>query len=363
VYCGGVKFNVFSLMQWPPDRSQEQVYANELEQLRLAEAQGYDGAWLAEHHFSRYGIGPSIHLTAAALAARTERIRIGTAVTILPFFHPLRLAEEIAMLDIMSGGRFDWGIGRGYQGHEFAGFGADIEKSHLVFREQLEIVLRAWTGEPFSYRGEFFQIPELQCLPTPVQTPHPPIWIAALSPSTLQWAAENDYPVLTDQFSPTHRIEANRSLYREAGRAAGHDVARHECPVLRQVYVGETTAKAREQAAPGLLWYYRALSRVGSPGGPEGRIPENYSFYRIFGESSQGHGFDPDADPDAFLDFLFENCTIVGDEAFCRDKLSELQERIGLESLIAWQNFGDLPHEATLASQRRLIEKVAPAFA
>jgi alkanesulfonate monooxygenase SsuD/methylene tetrahydromethanopterin reductase-like flavin-dependent oxidoreductase (luciferase family) len=353
-----MKFAVFSLMQWPADRSQQQVYANEIEQLALAESQGYDAAWLAEHHFSRYGIGPSIHLTAAHLAARTERMRIGTAVTILPFFHPLRLAEEIAMLDIMSEGRFDWGIGRGYQGHEFAGFGADIEKSHLVFREQLEIVMKAWTGERFSYAGEFFQIPELECLPTPVQQPHPPIWIAALSPSTMEWAAENDYPMLTDQFSPVARIEENRSTYRDAGARASVDLGRHELPVLRHVYVGETMARAREEAARGLLWYYRALSRVGSPGGPDGAIPENYSFYRMFGED----GFNPDRDPDAFLEFLFENCTIVGDEAYCRDKIGELQERIGLDYLIAWQNFGDLPHEASLASQRRLIEKVAPSF-
>ncbi len=353
-----MKFHVFSLMQWPQDRSQEAVYANELEQLTIADAQGYDGAWLAEHHFSRYGIGPSIHLTAANLAARTQRIRIGTAVTVLPFFHPLRLAEEIAMLDILSGGRFDWGIGRGYQGHEFAGFDEDIAKSHLVFREQLEIILKAWTGERFSYDGEFFQLPELECLPTPVQKPHPPLWIAALSPSTMEWAARSDLPMLTDQFSPTTRIEENRRIYREAGEAAGHDIGRHELPVLRHVYVGETMAKAREEAGAGLLWYYRALSRVGSPGGPEGEIPENYSFYRMFGED----GFNPDKDPEGFLDFLFENCAIVGDEGFCRDRIAELQERIGLDSLICWQNFGDLSHEASMASQRRLIEKVAPAF-
>ena len=117
--------------------------------------------------------------------------------------------------------------------------------------------------------------------------------------------------------------------------------------------------KAREQAGPALLWYYRSLARVGSPGTPDGKLPENYSFYRLFGEE----GFNPDHDPQGFLDFLFENCTIVGDEAYCRDKLAELQERIGLDYLLAWQNFGDLPHELTMASQRRLIDKVAPAFA
>ncbi len=354
-----MKFAVFSLMQWPEDRSQEDVYRNELEQLTVAEVQGYHAAWLAEHHFSRYGIGPSIHLTAANLAARTERIRIGTAVTILPFFHPLRVAEEIAMLDIMSNGRFDWGVGRGYQGHEFSGFGVDIGKSHLIFREQLDLIKRAWTGERFSHDGEFFQFPELECLPTPVQKPHPPIWVAALSPSTAEWAAEHGYPVLTDQFSPIQRIEETRGIYRKKARACSVDVSGFTFPTLRQVYVGETMAKAREEAGPALQWYYRSLARVGSPGGPSGPVPENYSFYRLFGED----GFNPDKDPEGFLSFLFDNCTIVGDEAYCRDKLVELQERIGLDYLLAWQNFGDLPHELTMASQRRLIDKVAPAFA
>ena len=354
-----MKFAVFSLMQWPENVSQSDVYRNELEQLTVSEEQGYFAAWLAEHHFSRYGIGPSIHLTAANLAARTSRIRIGTAVTVLPFFHPLRVAEETAMLDIMSEGRFDWGVGRGYQGHEFAGFDIDIKRSHEIFREQLEVIKQAWTGERFSHQGEFFQFPELECLPTPVQQPGPPIWIAALSPTTLEWAAESGYPVLTDQFSPTHRIENNRKAYAEAASRAGFDPSAFEFPTLRQVYVGESMAKAREEAGPALLWYYRALSRVGSPGGPGGEIPENYSFYNMFGED----GFNPDKDPEGFLDFLFENCTVIGDEVYCREKLVELRERIGLDYLLAWQNFGDLPHELTMASQRRLIEKVAPDLA
>ncbi len=354
-----MKFAIFSLMQWPEDRSQTDVYTNELQQLTEAEAQGYDAVWLAEHHFSRYGLSASTHLLAAHLAARTRRIRIGTAVTILPFMHPLRAAEELAMLDVLSEGRLDWGAGRGYQGHEFAGFGVDIAKSHRIFREQLDVIRRAWTGERFAHEGEFFRFRELVCLPTSIQKPHPPIWIAALSSSTIEWAADHGYLVLTDQFSPVHRIEENRQLYFERAAKAGVDIETVELPTLRQVYVGETMKKAREQAAPALLWYYRSLARVGSPGGPGGEIPENYSFYRIFGEE----GLQPDRDREGFLKFLFDNCTIIGDEAYCRDKIAELRERIRLNYLIAWQNYGDLPHEAAQASQRRFIEKVAPAFA
>ena len=354
-----MKFAVFSLMQWPEDRSAADVYRDEIDQLVEAEAQGYDAAWLAEHHFSRYGIAPSIHLTAANLAARTTRIRIGTAVTVLPFFHPIRVAEEIAMLDHLSRGRIDWGAGRGYQGHEFDGFGVDITKSHLIFREQLDVIRRAWTGERFAWEGEFFRFPEMQVLPTPVQRPHPPIWIAAISPTTLEWAADHAYPVLTDQFSPTQRIEEGRALYFERAARAGVDVETVELPTLRHVYVGETQERAREEAAPALLWYYRSLARVGAPGGPSGKLPENYSFYRLFGEE----GFNPDHDPEGFCQYLFDNCVIVGDAAYCRDKIAELRERCRLNYLIAWQNFGSLPHEATRASQRRFIEKVAPAFA
>jgi alkanesulfonate monooxygenase SsuD/methylene tetrahydromethanopterin reductase-like flavin-dependent oxidoreductase (luciferase family) len=354
-----MKFAVFSLMQWPEDRSAADVFRDELDQLVSAERQGYHGAWLAEHHFSRYGIGPSIHLTAAHLAARTTKIRIGTAVTILPFFHPLRVAEEIAMLDVLSGGRIDWGVGRGYQGHEFAGFGVDIAQSHLIFREQLEIVKRCFTEERFGYDGTFFRFPPLEVLPKPVQQPYPPIWIAALSPSTLEWAADAGYPVLTDQFSPTSRIAELRPTYFARAAAAGVDVARVDLPILRQVYVGETMAKARAEARPALLWYYRALARVGSPGGPSGKIPDNYSFYRLFGEGL----LNPDADPDAFCQYLFDNCTIIGDAAYCRDKITELIERCRLNYLITWQNFGGLAAAATAASQRRFIEQVAPAFA
>lgn len=351
-----MQFAVSSPMQSPGGRGEGDGFREELEQLALAEEQGFDAAWLVEHHGSRRGIGPSIHLAAAHLAARTRRIRIGAAVAVRPSFHPLRAAEEVAMLDHLSGGRVDWGVGCCSAGREPAGPGAGVANSHRRFREQLEIVRRAWTGERFAFEGQFHRFPELQVLPTPVQRPHPPIFVAALSPETVAWAADHAYPVLTDQLTPVHRIEESRRTWRERAARAGLDPARVALPTLRQVYVGETFAKAREEAAPALLRHHGALARVGSPGGSP---PTNPAFHRIFGEER----LDPDRDRDAFLAYLFEHCAIVGDEAFCREKLREHRERYGLDYLIAWQSFGDLPHAATLASQRRLIEKVAPAFA
>ena len=350
-----MEFSVFSLMPWPHGGASQQACADALAQLTTADSQGYAGAWIAEHPLSPYGIGPSTHLAAAHLSARTSRIRIGTHGALRPGFHRLRLAEEIAMLDIMSGGRFDWGLA-------CSDPVTDSARSHpegrLVFREQLEIVKRAWTGQTFSYEGEFFQTPEVVCLPTPVQQPHPPIWITAPSPPALEWAAQNDYPMLSDAFAPTDRIAEQRAVYLAAGEEAGHPVARHRLPVVRLLFVGETTAKAREQVASGLLGYYRALSRMASNRQSDAESPEHNAFHETLGRD----GIGPDAGPDEFLDFLFENCAIVGDEACCCDKIAELDERIGLTSLICWQNFADLSHEASLASQQRLIERVAPSF-
>ncbi len=292
-----MEFHLFDLLEWPPGVGREPAFRDELERLALAEEQGYAGAWIAEGDPARAGIGPGVHLAAAWLSARTTRIRIATSVRIPPFFHPLRLAEEIAALDIQSGGRFEWGVSPGDASDE----------GRRIFREQLTIARTAWTGESFRHDGDFFQIPELQCLPAPVQQPHPPIWIAALDRPTVEWAGQNGLGIFGDAAAPTAQLEDTRRVHREAVSAARRDPV--GLPVVRRMYVGETTARAREEAGPA-----------------------------------------PDAE------------SIVGDAIYCRDRIVELHERIGLDRLVCWQSFGRLPHEAILASQRRLIEKVAPAF-
>ena len=354
-----MKFSAYSLMQWPDSRTPGDAFRDELEQMCEADVQGYHSAWLAEHHFSRYGVAPAIHLNAAHLAARTRTIKIGAAVTILPFMHPLRLAEEVAMLDILSGGRLMWGAGQGYEVDDLSASEADNRRAHEIFCEQLEVIGKAWTGESFDHGGEFFQFSELQCFPNPVQRPGPPVYISAANPSTLEWAAVHGYPVLGDAFSPDSRLAGNRQLYLgHAEKAQGVTVQR-EIPTLRHVYVGESMAKAREEAAPGLLDYSRSLVRTSTPNGESGAARrEADSFHRFFGEEGRGL----ERDPEVFLEFLFERCTIVGDAAYCRDRIAELRESTGLDHLIAWQNFGNLSHTQSMASQKRLIDRVAPAF-
>src|SRR6202521_2906431 len=151
------------------------VYTRAIERFDIMDREGYDAVWLAEHHFSSFSVCPSVHMMGAVAAARTERLRIGTGVSLAPFYHPLRLAEEVALLDQVSGGRVNWGAGRGFARVEFENFGVPPEESTSRFRETVEIVLRAWTEERLSFAGAHFRFDGVEVLPKPMQLPHPPV--------------------------------------------------------------------------------------------------------------------------------------------------------------------------------------------
>ena len=155
-----MRFSTQNLLSLREGQSHAQVYANTLDECRLAEELGFHTVWLAEHHFSPYGIAPSLPVLAAAVARETRRVRIGTAVVVAPFAHPIRIAEEWAMVDILSEGRLDFGIGRGYQPAEFRGLGISMEKTRERFDESLELIRRAWTEERCTFEGEFYQARE-----------------------------------------------------------------------------------------------------------------------------------------------------------------------------------------------------------
>src|SRR5712692_742201 len=192
-----MRFSIQNLLSLRDGQSHAQVYANTLDECKLAEELGFHTVWLAEHHFSVYGIAPSLPVLAAAIARETRRVRIGTAVVVAPFAHPVRIAEEFAMVDILSGGRLDFGIGRGYQPKEFRGLGISMEGTRERFDEALEIIRRAWTGDRVTFEGRFYQVRDLRILPRPVQKPHPPFWTAAVSPDTYTLAARKGFKILT----------------------------------------------------------------------------------------------------------------------------------------------------------------------
>ena len=177
-----MKVGVLQFFSWPGRHGPlEDVYARALERIEIMDRGGFDAVWLAEHHFTTFSVCPSVHMLGTLAAARTKRLRIGTAVSLAALYHPLRLAEEVALLDMLSGGRVNWGAGRGFAHSEFNAFGVPPEESAERFREAVEIVLQAWTQERFSFQGTHFNFDDIEVLPKPLQQPHPPIWMAATS--------------------------------------------------------------------------------------------------------------------------------------------------------------------------------------
>lgn len=284
--------------------------ASALPLLEAAESQGYHGAWLGDPDHASDSAATT-HLALAGFAAKTRTIGITAALTLRPSAHPLRLAEEIAMLEIMSGGRFRWSA---------AARSTEDERSTAVFREQLEVVRLALSGERFSFAGEFFEIPELACLPAPESQPHPlpALWLdgPALDGGAAA-APMRDYPVVVDPFVSLARAERAREL------------GKQPLSIVRCIHVGESDARARAEAEPALHAAAAAFS-----GSPDGAVPGDWA--------------------------------IVGDAARCRELVAELLERTDADTLVAWQDFGGpaaaMAPAAAAASQRRLIEDIAPTF-
>jgi len=217
-----MRFGTFFFFQAPPGHRHADIIRRELEQIEWTEELGFDEAWLTEHHFIEYGLSVDPASLAAAAASRTRRIRIGLAAAILPFHHPLRLAEQMALVDIISGGRLDVGVGRGNRPAEFRGYRVPQEQSRDRFDEAVEIMVRAWTEERFAYDGRFFQVPELSVIPKPVQRPHPPLYQVCVSKDGIENTALRGWPMLNSVlFGPVEQLVGNRDTYVETLRKAG----------------------------------------------------------------------------------------------------------------------------------------------
>lgn len=260
-----MKVGVLQFFSWPERRVPlTTVYERALRRIEVMDRTGYDAVWLAEHHFSSYSVCPSVHLMGMHVADRTARLRIGMAVTLAAFYHPLRIAEEVALLDVLSGGRVNWGAGRGFDRTEHAAFDVTAEESYPRFRENIDIVQRAWTEERFTYAGRYWQFDDVEVLPKPLQQPHPPMWVASSSPAAIEWAAAAGHSILMDPHSTHVEIAEKRRLYDDALRAAGHDTGGRDIPVARLIAIAATESEAQEVARRGAAWILRSYNNPDS---------------------------------------------------------------------------------------------------
>ena len=344
-----MKFGTFHLFQKPPGRSDSDVFAAELAQIESAEALGFDGVWLAEHHFQWYGIGTDLMQIGAWVAARTERVRIGTAIVTLPFHDPLRLAEQAATLDIMSGGRLDLGVGRGYQATEFAGFGVPMDESRARFDECIEILIRAWTEESFSYDGRFTQVQDVSVLPKPLQAPHPPIYVASwMTPETIRYAAERGYPIISPAGLAADQIKTNYQLYRETLELAGRP-GDADLPALVHVYVDDSDERAKEIGADYSRRYGASLATLGSPSAKDGELPAGYSTYDGFEMGAQ-------------VRETRQELKLFGSPETVARRIEWLRDELGVNYVLCWMNMGGLDPELVQRSMGLFAREVMPRF-
>jgi alkanesulfonate monooxygenase SsuD/methylene tetrahydromethanopterin reductase-like flavin-dependent oxidoreductase (luciferase family) len=250
-----MKFGILQFFSWPERRVPlPVVYERALQRIEIMDKSGYDAVWLTEHHFSDYSVCPSIPVMGAHVAARTRRLRIGAAVTLAAFYHPLRLAEEIALLDILSGGRVNWGAGRGFDEREFRTFKVPAEQSQARFREAVDVVMRAWASDHLTYKGQFFSFENVEVLPKPLQQPHPPVWVAAGSPEATKWAAASGYSILIGPHGTDDEIGQQWEYYRNCLSEHGYSIDKREIPTARLLAIAPTDNAAAEVAREGVKW-------------------------------------------------------------------------------------------------------------
>lgn len=250
----GLLYDFRNPAQWrvPNDR----LYAQTIEQIVFAEQLGFDSVWISEHHFLDDGYCPSLLTVAAHVAARTSRVRIGTSVLLLPFHDPLRVAEDAATVDILSGGRLDLGIGLGYRAEEFEVFGFPRRQRPSRFEEHLAILRKAWSGGPFTHAGRYRRIEQpIRVTPLPLQRPHPPVWCAAAGIPAAERAGRERLHLT---------IRGGRDVYEAWARgleAQGENVADYQCVTRRSFYVADDPERAWAEIAPHIIYQTEAYAQ------------------------------------------------------------------------------------------------------
>ena len=334
-----MKFGVFYQLPCAEDQSPAQRYQDTIAQVQLADQLGFDAAWLAELHFnSRFSVMPAPMVIGAAMAQTTSRIRIGTAVHLVPLHQPIRLAEEAAALDVLSGGRSIFGIGRGAIPAHFQGYAVDYEEARERFTEGLEMVLGMWASDGYSYQGKYHQVEGINLAPKPIQKPHPPVYIASNSPDTFNLVGQLGHNILVAPTIVTVQgALTGLETYRRELEENGHDQADRDVNVTVHVNVNHDEAKARDGFEQTINNYLGTLR----------------------GGSGRGSARAQTLDYETVLD----EYAAVGTPEQVAEKLDKFKGMYGPDGFICWFNTGGMiPHEDVANSMNLFAQEVMPEF-
>lgn len=350
-----MKFGILYNTDYYPDvhGSASQYYGQILEQTQLEEELGFDAVWFGEHHYSGYSFG-SPPVIAMAAAARTKRIRLGTGVSLIPLNHPVRLAEEYAMLDVLSNGRLEYGIGRGFLKYSHQIFGVNEEENHQRYHEGTDIIVKAWTStEPFSYQGKFWQLKDYTFFPKPIQKPYPPIYASGVvTPESYAWAGRNGFHLSTGFFVPSQEVIQNGiQLYRKTLVEHGHNPAERDISGVFQMYCGESNEEAHRNGGQHVLNYYNFFASLDQRSPHTSRAFEHYKggVSRLFAGTT-------------YEDLDKRNLIMIGDPENLIERIKWAQEFYGTNYLIFEVAQGGMPHKYVMPSLERFAKYVMPHF-
>ena len=252
---------------------------DELTLIKAADRLGFDSCWMREHHFTDYGFLPNTMTMAAHAAALTERIRLGTAVITLPLHHPIRVAEEVALVDVLSGGRVDVGIGRGYQSVEFDTFGVPLGEARARTDEAIDVLRALWTQERVDHHGHFWDFDDVHLQPRPVQRPCPPIYYASVNVDSITHYAAKGIPFIVDSTVRTGRLAELADLWSGVARAHDHSASEGELVAVRYVWLDDNDDDARDYVARAPKVTSLSTDPRLLPRDKDGRIASGYEYW------------------------------------------------------------------------------------
>jgi len=342
-----MEFSLFALPTYYRDTDGPvgAYYRRLIDFLVSAEELGYDGIWSNEHHFHPYGgLVPAPAVLLSALAQRTKRMRLGTSVVVLPLHSPIEVAEQLAMVDNMSGGRVELGIGRGFVPFDYQTLKIPMSEGQERTLESLEVILKAWSGEPFSHHGKYFNYDNVEVWPPPEQKPHPKVWIAcSASQESFELAGRSGYNLLTvSSLRSIETIADNAKYYHDAWTAAGHDPAGYKYNTHYQIVLDEDRARARETATQAIHRYAQLLKESTTLMTAPGSRPP-----------SPLEDFDVDR-------WLEEGRILVGTPDDVVPILQRAEAALGITGIDGTFLFGGIPFETAERSLRLFAEEVIP---
>lgn len=357
-----MEFDLFYELAVPDfaGRSETQVFHETLNELVAADSTRFRTAWFVEHHFMRgYSHSSAPDLLLAAASQRTARLRLGHAIVPLPYHHPVQVAERLATLDILSNGRVEFGFGRGFSPEEYAVFGVSMGESRERVNESIAVLREYFRGAPVSFAGQIYRLNHVDIVPRVVQQPHPPLWMAAVSPESFEVAAQMGAGVLIGPFKPWFMVKPDIERYRTASkelhdRRAGSGEPNTRVGMTVGLFCLEDGERARAIAKTNITWFYRELLRRTAP------VLENlhasYEYYRRFGG----------------LKFLLEKAAnlamletagmvVAGDPDHCIRKIEQYRAA-GVDHLLCAIGAGGSPSPVVIESMHTINKYIIPHF-